>query len=666
MQMMRIHLGNISYSIDTMDEVYNQLKSYYDLFISNNNNTKQRMPSVNKNDDFISVDFNGFSKNNQNFRTDQIKQTFNVVECLALCHNVTPTSDSSDSSDFSSQEHSSDLNMTYSASSPDEIAIVEWTNSVGLTLIDRSSDGSKIVLDFFGSTLEYHVLDIIPFTSESKRMGIIIRDLRTNQISFIQKGADSVMLRIITYTDWVEEEVSNMAREGLRTLIVGKKNLTEVEYLEYKKKLDLAKQQMHMRKSLINKVISDYLEFDLSVVCVTGVEDKLQPGVQNTLEQMRNAGFKTWMLTGDKVETAICIAISTKLVEKTSKFKVISIFTDHLELKYELDMLSNLTYSVCLVIDGQSLQLCLDHYPNEFIEIATKLQCVVCCRCSPTQKGEIVVLIQNVTKRRVVAIGDGGNDVGMIQVANVGIGLMGKEGQQASLASDFAITKFHHMSKLILWHGRNSYKRSCTLSQFVIHRGLIISFMQFVFSVLFYYAPIPLFNGVLIAGYSTVFTMFPVFLLVTDTDISARNAIIYPELYRDLTKGRYLNLKTFTIWLLISVYQGTIMVYLALKFFELEFINIVSILFTGLILNELLMVIIQLHIITKNMVLAQILSLSIYFASMYLLPNFDLDFILSMGFVARVAIITAISSVPLFILKIFNRIYLPPSYSKLD
>ncbi|OLY79957.1 putative phospholipid-transporting ATPase IIB, partial [Smittium mucronatum] len=419
MRMMRIHLGNISYNIDTMDEVRDQLEYYKNMLVS----SSSVLPGLDSsaNEEFHNISFDQYNENNHEFRAERVKQTFQVAECLALCHNVTPTTEVSEGSDA---EIITSDNVEYTASSPDEIAIVEWTSSVGLTLIRRSSDGSEIDLDFFGIKLEYHVLDIIPFTSESKRMGIVIRNLKTNEISFIQKGADSVMLRIINRNDWVEEEVSNMAREGLRTLIVGRKVLQEHDYLEYKKAMDIAKQKMQMRKTHIEKVISEYLEFDLDVLCVTGVEDKLQPDVQTTLEQMRNAGFKIWMLTGDKVETAICIAISTKLVEKTSRFKVLSSFTDHLELKYELDMLSNLNHKVCLVIDGQSLQLCLENYPKEFVEIAAKLECVVCCRCSPTQKGEIVVLIQKVTKRLVVAIGDGGNDVGMIQVANVGIGLM--------------------------------------------------------------------------------------------------------------------------------------------------------------------------------------------------------------------------------------------------
>ena len=143
----------------------------------------------------------------------------------------------------------------------------------------------------------------------------------------------------------------------------------------------------------------------------------------------------------------------------------------------------------CLVIDGESLQLCLNMFKNEFIEIATKLSAVVACRCSPTQKADVARLIRKHTKKRVCCIGDGGNDVSMIQAADVGIGIVGKEGRQASLAADFSITQFHHLTKLLVWHGRNSYKRSAKLAQFIMHRGIIISACQTMYSIAIKFEP---------------------------------------------------------------------------------------------------------------------------------------------------------------------------------
>ena len=86
------------------------------------------------------------------------------------------------------------------------------------------------------------------------------------------------------------------------------------------------------------------------------------------------------------------------------------------------------------------------------------------------------------------------------------------------MASDYSLKEFGHLKKLILWHGRLSYNRSAILSQFVFHRGLIISVMQSIFIILFYFVSIPLYNGFLMLGYATVYTALPVFSLVFDTD----------------------------------------------------------------------------------------------------------------------------------------------------
>mmetsp|Transcript_39366 Transcript_39366/g.37839 ORF Transcript_39366/g.37839 Transcript_39366/m.37839 type:complete len:120 (+) Transcript_39366:2613-2972(+) len=119
----------------------------------------------------------------------------------------------------------------------------------------------------------------------------------------------------------------------------------------------------------------------------------------------------------------------------------------------------------------------------------------------------------------------------MIQEANCGIGIVGKEGKQASLASDFSINQFSYLTRLILWHGRLSYKRSAILGQFVIHRGMIISIIQAIFSIIFYYVAIPIYNGFLIMGYTTIYTNLPVFCLIFDEDVPVSAALKYPPLY---------------------------------------------------------------------------------------------------------------------------------------
>ncbi|KAJ1916986.1 putative aminophospholipid-translocase [Mycoemilia scoparia] len=651
MELKKIHTGTLSYTDDTMDEVTNRLRQHFQLIRSFQENAGSSQSSTNP--------FIRYGKS----RHGETASIYDLVESLALCHNVTPTEDT---------QGGIQDEVSYQASSPDEIAIVKWTEKVGITLFKRDLGFIQLRLDAGVSRegempqiRDYEILYIFPFTSESKRMGIIVSNKESGEITFIQKGADTVMANIVQYNDWLDEECDNMAREGLRTLVVGRKRLSSDSFNRFKDDYEKARRLVVDRDHNMNLVVERHLEHDLELLGVTGVEDRLQEGVRTTLELLRNAGLKIWMLTGDKVETATCVAVSSKLVSRDQHIHTVAKLQGAHEVNNEIELLRR-QLDCCLVIDGGSLQLCLDHFRQEFIEVATKLSAVVCCRCSPTQKAEITQLIREYTKKRTVAMGDGGNDVSMIQAANVGVGLVGKEGKQASLAADFSITQFHHVSRLLLWHGRNSYKRSAKLSQFVIHRGLIISIMQAVFSALFYFAPIALFQGMLLVGYTTVYTMAPVFSLVLDHDITEEIAMLYPELYRELTKGRSLSYKTFFTWLLISVYQGGALMMLAVWLFATEFVHIVSISFTALVLNELLMVALEIRTWHKAMVWSELGSLFIYFISMWMLPTyFDLSFILSWTFIWKVAVLTGISSIPLYIIKILSRIYAPPSYAKL-
>jgi phospholipid-translocating ATPase len=147
-------------------------------------------------------------------------------------------------------------------------------------------------------------------------MGIVVREVSTGEVTFLQKGADVVMAKIVQRNDWLEEECANMAREGLRTLVIGKKRMSEQHYVTFKERYHAASIQLTNRNESMAEVVAEYLEHDLELLGLTGVEDKLQDDVKQTLELLRNAGVKIWMLTGDKIETATCIAISTKLVAR--------------------------------------------------------------------------------------------------------------------------------------------------------------------------------------------------------------------------------------------------------------------------------------------------------------------------------------------------------------
>jgi len=625
MEMKKIHVGTVSYAHDAMDEVATYIRQGFSVPSSGNNSSTLITPSST----YLAAASTATATRTRREIGSRVRD---VVLALAICHNVTPTMD----------EENGETVTTYQASSPDEIAIVRWTEAVGLRLLHRDRKGMLLQsVDTGRPVVRVRILEVFPFTSEGKRMGIIVQfyegheshatsDLEAGEIWFYQKGADTVMSSIVAANDWLDEETANMAREGLRTLVVGRKRLSLQQYQEFAEKHKEASIAIQGRDVGIARVISQYLERDLELLGVTGVEDKLQKDVKSSLELLRNAGIKIWMLTGDKVETARCVAVSAKLVARGQYVHTVAKLKRKDNAQDHLDFLSS-KLDACLLIDGESLALFLKYFRDDFISLAVRLPTVVACRCSPTQKADVAKLIREYTKKRVCCIGDGGNDVSMIQAADVGVGIVGKEGRQASLAADFSIEQFCHLTKLLVWHGRNSYKRSAKLAQFVIHRGLIISVCQTMYSIALKFEPEGLYKDWLMVGYATLYTMMPVFSLVLDRDVDEDLANLYPELYKELTSGSSLSYRTFFVWVFVSIYQGGMIQGLSQILTEVDGPRMVAVSFTCLVLNELFMVAVEITTWHWVMVVCLLGTFLAYIASIPFLGGyFDLEFILTL------------------------------------
>jgi phospholipid-translocating ATPase len=559
----------------------------------------------------------------------------------------------------------------FQGASPDELALVQFAARCGIVLVGRTP-ATMTLREPSGRLRSYEVLHEMPFSSETKRMGVLLRHQPSGQILFYVKGADTVMMDRVAGADWVEEETGNLAREGLRTLVVACRTLSEAQYETFAAELHKARLVKTSRNAAVRSAF-EMLEEGMSVLCITAVEDQLQANVRTTLEMLRGANVRTWMLTGDKLETAKIVAQNSSLVARHQAFYALNVRSAS-EARQQLNGYPQGSVNApCLILDGSSLELCVEHHTGLFIEVACAAPTVVVCRCSPTQKAAIVKLLRQHTNKCTAAIGDGGNDVGMIHAAHVGIGVEGREGRQAALAADFSIREFSHVARLVLWHGRNCYLRSATLSQFVIHRGLIISFIQLVFSSLFYFRPIPLYSGLLVLGYATIFTTGPVFSLVLDEDVSETNALKFPELYRELQKRRYLSVKTFLLWAWKALYQGGVIMLVGVLLFEQRFVHVVGITFTALILTENLMVVVEVKRWHPFMLLAQVLTLLVYVGAIIALSSptmldstFDLQFILTVEFAWRVALLTAASTVPIWIGKVFTNMCAPKIATKLS
>ena len=348
------------------------------------------------------------------------------ITSLALCHSVTPVIENG--------------LKVYQASSPDEIALVKFAESLNMKLLERDPHLIKIQ-NSAGNIEEYDILAVFPFSSETKKMGIVVRHKETNRIIFYLKGAEIVMGKKMSQSAEVNmnEACEYLAMDGLRTLVIGQRYLEEEEFMEWQVSYQEAQASMHERDTKVMNSIQ-VLESDMELLGVTGVEDKLQRNVQATVKSLKEAGISIWMLTGDKVETAKCIAISSGLKQNIERFfPMHDLPNDRRQITLRLRNLDDSARNSILVIDGSSLEHAMAECEDLFFTTAAKAKGVICCRCSPTQKTAIVKRMKELTKKRCAAIGDGGNDVGMILEGDVGVGIVGKEGKQASLAADFSV-----------------------------------------------------------------------------------------------------------------------------------------------------------------------------------------------------------------------------------
>lgn len=310
MALKRIHIGTVSFANEAMDEVNGYVRQWVDALDKSTNQTKAPLltPST-----AIANPVASTTRSRREIGT----RVFDIVLALALCHNVTPTN----------EKVGEEIITSFQASSPDEVAIVQWSESVGLQLFHRDRKHITLKSTETGEViLRARILNIFPFTSTSKRMGVIVQfqnsqespqeDLNNGEIWFFQKGADTVMSTIVATNDWLDEETANMAREGLRTLVVGRRKLSSQYYAEFSAKYSEAALSLNGRDMAMSDIVSTYLENNIELLGITGVEDKLQKDVKPSIELLRNAGVRIWMLTGDKVETARCVAVSSKLVTR--------------------------------------------------------------------------------------------------------------------------------------------------------------------------------------------------------------------------------------------------------------------------------------------------------------------------------------------------------------
>ncbi|KAK6459736.1 membrane-spanning Ca-ATPase [Scheffersomyces xylosifermentans] len=518
--------------------------------------------------DGIEIGFHTFDQMQQELMDTSSQQSAIINEfftLLSTCHTVIP------------EVNETTGDIKYQAASPDEGALVQGAADLGYKFIIRRPKGVTIENTLTSLKSEYELLNICEFNSTRKRMSAIFR-CPDGIIRLFCKGADTVILERLSqdeaqpFVDATLRHLEDFAAEGLRTLCIASRIVSEEEYRDWSAKYYKASTSLDDRSDKLDAVAEE-IESGLFLLGATAIEDKLQDGVPETISTLQSAGIKIWVLTGDRQETAINIGMSCKLLSEDMNLLIINEETKNdtrLNLQEKLTAIQDhqfdmedgtLESSLALIIDGYSLAFALESDLEDlFIELGSRCKAVICCRVSPLQKALVVKMVKRKKKKSLLlAIGDGANDVSMIQAAHVGVGISGMEGMQAARSADISIGQFKYLKKLLLVHGSWSYQRISNAILYSFYKNIALYMTQFWFVFTNAFSGQSIMESWTLTFYNVFFTVFPPFVLgVFDQFVSARLLDRYPQLYQLGQQRKFFNVTIFWGWIINGFYHSAL------------------------------------------------------------------------------------------------------------
>ncbi|KAG2495688.1 hypothetical protein HYH03_006288 [Edaphochlamys debaryana] len=501
---------------------------------------------------------------------------------LAVCHTVIPDGPTNPEE------------IKYEAESPDEAALVVAAKCFGFFFFKRTNTTVTVRENTARGVndVEYEVLNVLEFNSTRKRMSVIIKEKSSDKLLLFTKGADTVIYERLdpgyapnaAMKESTSRHMEDFGAAGLRTLCLSYAELDKDWYNNtWQPEWVAAKTSLQDRDVKVSEV-SEKIEKNLRLLGCTAIEDKLQDGVPECIRTLAMAGIRIWVLTGDKMETAINIAFACSLLTEAMHQFTISVYgvkaVEDAEEAGDKELAERLAHEAvgksiatikaamedkderhqfAIVIDGKALSYALSKDLNQdFLAVGLRCKAVVCCRVSPLQKAQVTTLVRN-HGDTTLAIGDGANDVGMIQSAHIGVGISGQEGMQAVMSADFAIAQFRFLTTLLLVHGRYSYKRISRMVLFFFYKNMLFGTTIFVFNGFNAFSGQFIYNDFYMTLFNVVFTaLTPVVIGIFDRDVDKQMGLKYPGLYMQGQRNEYFNFKAIALWLLSSMYQCAI------------------------------------------------------------------------------------------------------------
>ncbi|CAD5212846.1 unnamed protein product [Bursaphelenchus okinawaensis] len=456
----------------------------------------------------------------------------------------------------------------YDAESPDELALVKAADAYGFTLVSRSATDIRLAIpttndanEYTQSEVEVKVIKILNFDSNRKRMSIVVR--YDGKLLLLTKGADEQVFPKLaddeseefrSLVDETRRILEEYGRFGLRTLVMAMKELDEEEFEDWLATREFVESIDDDESEALLSESSAQLEVGLHLLGVTAIEDRLQNGVTDTISALRHAGIQIWVLTGDKCETAVNIAKSCHLFNKKCKIIVFRELKDLVDFDEEK--------RINAVFSSEVVRLIKEGNDDAF-RVIERCEAIVCYRMTPAEKADVVNAVKTRLKGKTLAIGDGANDVPMILGADVGIGISGHEGLQAVMASDFAISKFRFLKKLLLVHGHWNYYRLANAIMYFLEKNAVFVFVIFWGQIFMGFSSGFFIDPIYSMLYPILFTSVqPIVYSIFDQDLSKEVLLKYPKLYETGREATLCTYRNFGLSMLDAIYQSAVLFFI--------------------------------------------------------------------------------------------------------
>ncbi|CAO2180256.1 unnamed protein product [Urochloa humidicola] len=484
-------------------------------------------------------------------KNEEAKLVLEFFLALAACNTIVPLV-------LDTRDHKQKM-IDYQGESPDEQALAYAAASYGIVLVERTS--GYIVIDVLGDRQRFDILGLHEFDSDRKRMSVIV-GCPDSTIKLYVKGADSSIFGITNKSSELdivratEAHLHKYSSLGLRTLVVGIRELSQSEFEQWQLAYENASTAVVGRGNLLRSVAAN-IECNVHILGATGIEDKLQDGVPEAIESLRQADIKIVINNNSKESCQRSLVDALATIKKLRAASSIGTLDPVLTSEAS-------SVTIALIVDGNSLVYILEtELQEELFKLATQCSVVLCCRVAPLQKAGIVALIKNRTDDMTLAIGDGANDVSMIQMADVGVGISGQEGRQAVMASDFSMGQFRFLVPLLLVHGHWNYQRMSYMILYNFYKNatfVLVLFWYVLYTAFTLTTAITEWSSLL---YTVLYTSLPTIVVgILDKDLSKATLLAYPKLYGSGQRDEKYNVNLFVLNMLEALWQSLVVFYL--------------------------------------------------------------------------------------------------------